>query len=211
MFSLKFFKFLFWTLYTEIFLLLVLISQDYVADLIANEGVLTENILGTETLNILDRDASVLVYNLFFDSNLYQLTWDMLTPDHNVSDLDERVFSITKPVFAWCEQRLDTLMYVFFLLFWRIDLMLKWLLLSLIVMILGFSTGWIKRKIKQSNFDFASPTAHRAGLKGMLLILLTWPLILLLPIPIHPLSYPILFGLVGVTIAASISNIAKRI
>jgi hypothetical protein len=93
----------------------------------------------------------------------------------------------------------------------RFFLMLAWWPFLLAAIMPFAVDGLARRKIKQSNFDYSSPLAHRYSLFAMLGILYLCLVGLNFPFPIPPQAVPVAFMAMAVALNVYLVHTQKRI
>lgn len=195
----------------ELLLLVTFASPEMVTRVMAREGVSIENSLGTSTLRELDKRTSESFDSLVISSGLYADMWHTLIPTEDEKRASGKLQNTGKGLFKWMEDRLNVCMFLFFQFLERLHLMGLWFPSSVLVFLASLYSGFTLRRIKQGSFAFSSPTAHRSGIRAILIIVTLLPLYFLFPSPITPYLYPCLNILWAFMLMTIIANIAKRI
>ena len=194
----------------EVLLLMAFMTTDGVSRIMAMEGISIENSLGTDALKEIDKRASESFYELVVESGLYADLHKVMVPENKkpaTSDIEKK----GKGAVNWIEGRLNAWMYLLFQFLERVHLLVLWLPSSSLVFFACLYSGIALRMIKQGNFAFSSPAAHRSGIRSIIFIVAMLPLYFLFPAPITPYLYPCLNIVWGFFLITIISNIAKRI
>jgi len=76
---------------------------------------------------------------------------------------------------------------------------------------LGWGDGWVRRRIRQSSFAYASPLAHAYGLRGIVVVFVLSGLVLFLPLPLPAFGVPVVGALVAVLVGVIVANAQKRL
>jgi hypothetical protein len=71
--------------------------------------------------------------------------------------------------------------------------------------------GVMQRKIRQSNFDYPSPLAHRSSLYAILGVFVLLLIVLMLPFPVPPQTIPLLLIIIPWAANIHITNTQKRL
>ncbi len=195
----------------ELFALVLFLSPEHVATTMAKEGVKIENTLGTDTLRELDIRTSMSFNSLFLESGVYAAIWHTLIPTEDEKEKSGAFKNTGKGLFKWVEDKLTVCMFLMFQLLQRVHLMGMWLPSAFLVLAASIYSGINLRRIKQGNFAFASPTAHRSAIRGIIIMVTLLPLYFFLPMSVSPYLYPLLYLLWSFMIMGIIANIAKRI
>ena len=190
--------------------LILLAKTDFVVNVIAKEGVKIEQTFGKQTLDLIDR-RTLKAYNaVFIDSDIYATIYHIVLPTRyeEAKSFQER---LSKGILLWAQDRVKLIFMLLFLLMQRLQFLIMLAPSASFILIASVLSGMYIRKIKQGNFAFASPTAHRYAIGTLTIFLSTAPFTLMLPIAITPYFYPMVFIVVSIMIQAIIANIAKRI
>ena len=97
----------------------------------------------------------------------------------------------------------------FFLL--RVYALSPWAILSLVILSAAGMTGYLLREIKKQGFEYSSPLRHGLAKKGLYYMPLLAYLFFMIPIAIPPIAFPVLIGLVGLSVTLILSNTMKRV
>ena len=194
----------------QLMLLCVLVRPSYVIKVMAAEGIKIEDTLGANTLQTVDRYSSDMFNRMFIKSGVYATAWHMLVPTRGEHAQSNQI-RLFNGIELWVQDRINLMFTLIFLLCHRLTLMSLWLTSATEILIMSAVTGVLLRRIKQSNFAFASPTAHRVSIRILLVVIILAPFILSVPIAINPYIYPIAFLIMAFMIQAIIANVAKRI
>ncbi|SFS32494.1 protein of unknown function [Succinivibrio dextrinosolvens] len=195
----------------ELLFLVLFLSPEHVATTMAKEGVKIETTLGTDTLRELDKRTSQSFSSLFLESGLYAGVWHTLIPTEDEKEKSGAFKNTGKGLFKWAEDKLTVCMFLMFQLLFRVHLMGMWLPSALLVLTASVYSGINLRRIKQGNFAFSSPTAHRSAIRGIIVMVTLLPLYFFLPMSVSPYLYPVLYLIWAFMIMGIIANIAKRI
>lgn len=195
----------------EIILLTLFSSPSYILNVMAREGVAAEDVLGTEALRQVDARASGIFADLLIDSGVYAGIWHTFVPTADERRSSEGLENLAAPLFHWVDDRLTAVMTLAFQLTERLCMMGLWMPFSLIIFAGALFSGLTLRRIKQGTFAFASPSVHRISIRIILVSLIFMPLFLMLPLPLSPYLYPVLFTVCAFMIMGIAANIAKRL
>ncbi len=88
----------------------------------------------------------------------------------------------------------------------RLATLTEWLLAGLPVLVAATLDGAVMRTVKTRSFVHLSPVLFGLGLHGALATLASALVLLVLPLPIHPLVWVALLALLGVAIRTAVSN-----
>jgi hypothetical protein len=93
----------------------------------------------------------------------------------------------------------------------RIAVFAVWWPFMLLLFAAAWGDGWIRRRIRQSGFAYASPLAHAFALRGLAGMALTVGLLLFLPVPLPVLGVPPAGAVLALLIGVVVSNAQKRL
>jgi len=190
----------------------VLVPGDLVDGAIAREAVLVQAMMGLDTYRWMDGTAQEWVQSSLMDSGVYQAVYDHLIP---TAEQKARGGSGMKGFgdgwFAWVHTRLEALVRVILLFYARCALLTLWLPYALILLVPAVFDGFVTRKIKQTNFDYASPVVHRYGLRGLCVLVLGLFVVFFAPVPIPPLLIPVVMMACCVLVGIVIGNLQKKV
>ncbi|WP_026608629.1 DUF4400 domain-containing protein [Methylocaldum szegediense] len=114
-------------------------------------------------------------------------------------------------LFPFLESRLNVLFESLFQMVYRAVVTAAWLPFLGVAVVPFAIDGLVRRKIRQTNFAYSSPVAHRYSLYVILgiayLLLVVWTL----PVPVPPQSIPIGLFVVACALNVLLTNTQKRI
>ena len=125
----------------------------------------------------------------------------------NLSGLDRNGADVG----AFLSQRLALLGDAIYRIIWRGLLVLAFLPFLLAALLPFLVDGMMQRKIRQSNFDYPSPLAHRSSLYTLTGVLALFPILLVAPVPMPPQTIPLLMIVIPWAANIHIANTQKRI
>lgn len=114
-------------------------------------------------------------------------------------------------LFPFIEARLQVLWDSVYQSMRRFFLLLSWWPFLLAAVVPFAVDGLVQRRIKQSNFDYSSPLAHRYSFFAMLGTLYVLLLGLTFPFPVPPQAMPIAWGAIAVALNVYLAHTQKRI
>jgi hypothetical protein len=71
--------------------------------------------------------------------------------------------------------------------------------------------GWLRRRIRQAGFAYASPLVHAYALRSVTGLSVGIGVVLLLPIPLPALAVPVAGALLAVLLDLVVANAQKRL
>ncbi|WP_300971251.1 DUF4400 domain-containing protein [Thiocapsa sp.] len=115
------------------------------------------------------------------------------------------------PAWAWLRGRLDVIWGAFAQALRRIALLLAWWPFMAIVLAAAIGDGWLRRRIRQYGFVYASPLAHHTALRILLALWLIVGLLLFAPIAMPVLAVPVLGVASALCMAFVVTNTQKQL
>ncbi len=191
-------------------LTVVLARPEHIIGVLAEEGTSVEDVLGPAAVRHADRMASGAYNAAFIKSGVYASVARLVVPTKAEVHAN-RMFKGLEGIIIWARDRINVLFILLFLLFERIALIVLWLPSTGLIAAAATITGFYLRKIKQGNFAFSSPTLHRYGIGMLTFTMMLTPFLMMLPVPMPPLVFPVSLIVASFMIMIIIANIAKRI
>lgn len=200
-----------WILIIEIVVGIVFLSNNWIENLSHKEEILVESTLGVNTNNYAKNKAEAWHKSAIIDSGLYAELEYMLIPTEKEARNSRGLEKMGKGWFKWWGERIDSFSSYVYQVMYRTALLSVWLPYVLILFVPAIFDGVMSRKIKSTNFDYASPVLHRYGLRGSGFLLVGLGVSMFLPFSLNPMIVPIVFMTVCVLIGLSFGNMQKRI
>jgi hypothetical protein len=95
------------------------------------------------------------------------------------------------PLWSWVAGRLDVIWAALYQALQCLAMLVVWWPFLLLLLAAAWGDGWMRRRIRQSGFSYASPIAHTYALRGIFVILMVLGLLLFLPLPLPALGAPL--------------------
>jgi hypothetical protein len=146
---------------------------------------------------------------LFVDTGVVGAMWSAMIP----TEEDKRkpgMRDFAGSLFTWWETRLQTMWTVVYVALVRVAHLLLWWPYGLFVLAPFVLDGWVIRRIKQTDFSFASPLSHRMSLYLLQGIALGYFCAIFLPFALPPVLLPILILTTGWGLGKVFANFAKQ-
>jgi hypothetical protein len=86
-----------------------------------------------------------------------------------------------------------------------------WWPFLLLLLAAAWGDGWVRRRIRQSGFAYASPLAHAYALRGIVVVAMLVGLLLFLPLPLPVLGVPVIGLLTAILVGVTVANAQKRL
>ncbi|MBS1201944.1 MAG: hypothetical protein H6R22_453 [Chromatiaceae bacterium] len=115
------------------------------------------------------------------------------------------------PIWGWLRGRLDVIWGAFAQALQRLALLLAWWPFLALVLVATVGDGWLRRRIRQYGFVYASPLAHHTALWVLLTLWISVGLLLFAPIPIPALAVPVLAVITALCVDLVLTNAQKRL
>ena len=90
-------------------------------------------------------------------------------------------------------------------------MLLAWWPLLGFALVGAIADGLLRRRIRQSGFDYPSPLAHRMAVRLLLGLGLVVALGLLAPLPVPPLAVPVVAMVLAVTVSVLLTQMQKSL
>jgi hypothetical protein len=115
------------------------------------------------------------------------------------------------PVWSWMAGRLEVIWATFYQALQRLAMLMAWWPFLLLLLAAAWGDGWVRRRIRQSGFAYASPLGHAYALRGILVLVMLMGLALFLPLPLLALGLPVVGALTAALVAVLVTNAQKRL
>jgi len=196
----------------ELILLSALVPTDWSNRVRELEDRWLRDTLGAATAELVLTSARAWYGAVFVDTGLVQGSYALLLPDAaSVRTTPELGKLAASPLWPWVADRLDVVWQGLYMAVQRISLLLAWWPFFAFVLVGAIIDGLLRRRIRQSGFDYPSPLAHRLAVRAMLSLGFLVTLGLLAPLPVSPLAAPIVGALVGIVLAVIVTQTQKRL
>ena len=118
---------------------------------------------------------------------------------------------VESPIWTWLKGRLDVIWGAFAQALQRLVMLVAWWPFLAILFPAAVVDGWLRRRIRQHGFVYASPLIHHAALSILFSLWIGAGLLLFAPIPIPALAVPALCGLTALLVDIALTNAQKRL
>jgi hypothetical protein len=115
------------------------------------------------------------------------------------------------PVWSWVAGRLEVIWAALYQALQRLAMLAAWWPFLLLLLVVTWGDGWVRRRIRQWGFAYASPLAHAYALRGILVLVMLMGLALFLPLPLPALGVPVVGALTAALVAVLVTNAQKRL
>lgn len=185
----------------------------WAVDAIEKEKVMIRQVMGYSGSEAIIAEADQWHTALIMESGLYEGTVRTLIPTKKQKRQSRGIerMGTAEGWFGWVQGRIDTVSQVIHHTMMRVSMLKMWLPFIPIILVPAVYDGLMTWQIKRTNFQYASPTLHRYGARGIGLITVIFLLLFFAPIAVHPIYIPV--GLIAVCLLIGImmGNMQKRI
>ncbi|WP_075881787.1 DUF4400 domain-containing protein [Vreelandella massiliensis] len=195
----------------QLLLILTLVPGEWTEQVIEKEAVKVQRVLGTETQQWIHDTAQRWYDTSMIESGAYEAMHSHVIPSLEQRTESRGMEDLGTSIFAWAEDRLAAMMRVIYQVYARVAMALLWAPYLLILLVPAIFDGVMRWKIKQTNFDYASPVVSRYGVRGVFLIGQITLIAFLLPLALNPLLIPLGMMLSSVMLGLTIANYQKRL
>ncbi len=196
----------------EVVFVAALVSDDWLKTVQHTEDAMVVSYLGKEKDAEIRHTATAWFDRLFVRTGVKDRVYRYFIPSEH-----ERQSSIgfqdigRENLFPFIAARLQVLWDSIYQSMMRFFLMLAWWPFLLAILFPFAMDGLARRKIKQSNFDYSSPLAHRYSFFALLGILYVLLLGLTFPFPVPPQAVPVACCAIGLAVNVYLAHTQKRI
>jgi hypothetical protein len=168
--------------------------------------------LGTRTANSVVERAEHWYGTLFVAPGLVETSYRITLP----SDVDVQRAGALSPlatlsVWSWVTGRLEVIWAALYQALQRLTMLVAWWPFLLLLLAAAWGDGWVRRRIRQSGFAYASPLAHAYALRGIAVLVMLVALLLFLPLPLPALGVPVIGVLMATLLSVLVANAQKRL
>ncbi|EIC23904.1 DUF4400 domain-containing protein [Thiorhodovibrio frisius] len=196
----------------EFILLSALVPTEWSSRVQKQEAEWMEQTLGARTAQAIFEQSEAWSERLFVRSGLMAGSYDLLIPDDvSVERAPELGKLAESPVWPLIQDRLDVIWQSLDIAVQRIVLLLAWWPFLAFALVGGILDGLLRRRIRQSGFDYPSPLAHRLAVGALLWMGVAVSLCLLLPVPIPVVVVPMVAISIAVAVGAMVTQTQKRL
>lgn len=168
--------------------------------------------LGPHTTEALFERTQDWSERLFVRTGLVAGSYVLLLPDQTrIEHTPELGKLADSPLWPWIRDRLDVIWQSLDMALVRVVHLLAWWPFFAFALLGGILDGLLRRRIRQSGFDYPSPLAHRLAVGALLWTGVLVSLGLLLPVAIPPLLVPLLGTLIAFAVGAMVTQTQKQV
>jgi len=168
--------------------------------------------LDTRTANAVIDRAERWYGALFVAPGLVETSYRITLPnDEDVERAGALSPLATLPLWTWVAGRLEVIWAALHQALQRLAMLVAWWPFLLLLLAAAWGDGWVRRRIRQSGFAYASPLAHAYALRGILVLVMLMCLALFLPLPLPVLGVPLVGVVLAVLVGVIVANAQKRL
>ena len=195
----------------ELILFASFIPSDWSRSIADTEGRWLVAAHGPESAAAIQSRANGWYQTLFVETGVAPWTYRLVATGPGVESGQGLEPIGASPVWSWLRGRLDVIWGAFAQALRRLVLLLAWWPFLAILLVAALVDGWLRRRIRQYGFIYASPLIHHAARSILLLLWIGAGLLLFAPIPIPALAVPALCELTALLVDVALTNAQKRL
>jgi hypothetical protein len=115
------------------------------------------------------------------------------------------------PIWSWVRGRLEVIWAAVRQALQRLAMIAAWWPFLAVAFAAAWGDGWVRRRIRQSGFAYASPLAHAYALRGLIAVAMLVGLALFLPVPLPVLGVPVVGAILALLAGVAVANAQKRL
>jgi hypothetical protein len=168
--------------------------------------------LGTRTADAVVERAEHWYGTLFVAPGLVTVSYRITLPsEKDVQRAGALSPLTTLSLWSWVAGRLEVIWAALYQALQRLAMLVAWWPFLLLLLAAAWGDGWVRRRIRQSSFAYASPLAHAYALRGILVLVMLMGLALFVPLPLPVLGVPLVGIFLAVLVGLIVANAQKRL
>jgi hypothetical protein len=196
----------------ELILLAALIPSEWSERVQATELEWLQEVLGPDRTRRVVARADRWYGVLFVSPGLVATSYRITLPsDTDVQHAGALAPLAGLPIWSWVRDRLDVIWAAVRQAVQRLAMIAAWWPFLAIAFAATWGDGWLRRRIRQRGFAYASPLAHAYALRGLVAVAMLVGLALFLPVPLPVLGVPAVGVLVATLAGLAVANAQKRL
>lgn len=207
----KVFYFVLWTFAFEVVLATLIVPKTWLVSSIETDVSIYQSFIGKNTSSVVLKDAENWVSEYWLDSGAKDYVKSAFIPSRAEVQRSKGLEKFGDKWFMYIGERIELMALIFYMVALRISYIVMWLPFVLIIFIPSVIEGWLQRKIKQTNFEYSSPTWHRYGVRGLVAIGLVALGTIIMPLSLSPLIIPLMMLATALMVGTIFSHMQKRI
>ena len=194
----------------EFFLFAALVPTQWARQASAAELQSLVHTVGAHTADAILGRAAGWFDALFIRTGVVGASYHLLIPDPRTPGAGMEKLA-DNPFWPWLTGRLDVVWLEIAQGFQRVAVLLSWWPFFLILFLAAWGDGWVRRRIRQHSFAYASPLAHALALRVMLWLAIGAGLLLFAPLALPALAVPVLGAVLAGLLGFAVANTQKRL
>lgn len=195
----------------ELLTVLIILPGDWTYEVIEKEQQLVRSSLGREASDWIDRRAEGIYNSTIVQTGFREALWHTFIPTAEERERSTGLQNLGSVWFQWAGARIEAVLATIYQTYKRLVLLMAWAPFMVLLLVPALYDGYMTRKIKRTDFSYASPVIHRYSAKGILYLGIGVLLALFAPVAVHPLMIPIVLMLICILLGLSVANLQKRI
>lgn len=195
----------------ELCVVLLLVPGDWTKKSIDKEAGYVQRSLGNQSVLWVHDKASTWYRSAILEPQVLEIMRDFLVPTEEQRAKSRGMENMGIPFFNWWSERIYAFGVLAYQVCVRLALVLMWAPYILILLVPALYDGHISRRIKRTNFDYASPVIQRYSSRGIGILVSGLLVLMFLPWPLDPIIVPLVMMISAVLMGVSVSNLQKRI
>ena len=196
-----------WVILFQVVFVLCLLPVNRIHNIINVESQMISEYIGVEQSQWVNDTARSLYQKTFAEPGVYEALHRNFIPDR----VHEGDLLYDAPWFDYVEKRIKTLSAVVWWFYTRLAITLSWLPFIAILAVPAIYDGVAMWRAKRYGFGYSSPVAFTSLSNGALIIVGGLIMVMIAPVIVHPLLFPLALICLAVLLNIAIRNMAKRI
>jgi hypothetical protein len=198
-------------LIAEVLLIVILYPSDWASSSVHKEREMLHAHFTPKAAKQIDDRALHYHDEWFIESGFADGLFNMFVPSEQQVERSRGMEELGKGWFRLVESRIQVMLDMLQQLMIRLSMTWQWWPFVVCLVVPAIFDGYMTRRIKKNNFDYASPMIHKLAMQSMIWVVIGLPIIYLLPIPLPPWIVPTLLLLAAAATGFALGNFYKRI
>jgi len=194
----------------EFILFAALVPSQWAREVSAAELRSLVHTVGAPTAEVILSRAAGWFDALFIRTGVVSASYHLLIPDPRTPGAGMAKLADT-PFWPWLSGRLDVVWLEIAQACQRVAVVLSWWPFFLILFLAAWGDGWVRRRIRQHSFAYASPLVHALALRTILWLGIGAFLLLFVPLALPALGVPLFGALIAGLLGVAVANTQKRL
>jgi hypothetical protein len=195
----------------HVILYAVFIGEAWVRESLAKENQMNRSMLGPEIAEHANARGDQWFTQHLVETEIIANSFRLFIPTEEQKAKSARIETLGAPIFTWFEGRIRVMWTLVYQSYLRISTALVWFPYVLFIFIPWVIDGLVQRRIKQTNFDYASPLRYAMSIRLVALLLIAFFLMVFAPFPMPTLITPLFFIASSFAIGILVANTLKRV